>query len=1343
MLSEMIVSASIRRVALGLALCLCALGVSLVGGAGSALADGSWLFGEIGSEAGQVGGTAGGSHARALPRSMAIDEQGGDVYVSDAGNDRIDLFNRSGEFVLAWGGGVADGAPELQTCTITCREATPKESVNKQAALGEFCLPLGIAVDNEVTSASRGDVYVDDTFCNGRVQKFGPDGEFLLMFGGQVNKSGTDVCVAGEECQQGTQGTGDGEFSGSPYFSSDVAVGPNGDVYVGDQARVEIFQPDGVWKNNISLSGLTTEGKVSSLAVNQAGDVFVSVSGVPSVHEFTSSGVEVAVKIDEGSETVRGLAIAETGNLLIEDSQGNFLNHTFGRPAILEYTPSGEERESLDASPLVISGPAMAVDQSHGELLIYGGDSIIGDDEVNEELEHIGVFQFQWPPAPGPVVEPQSSLTVAAEPKGNATFAASLNPEGGETKYHIEYVTQAKFEAGGYAEATSTSPLTLAAAFTDEEESIKVSGLTPSAAYHWRVVASNANGTITGPDKTFQETPPARIEATWVTEVTATSADLHAQIDPLGAPTTYRLEYGTSTEYGHVATGSVGEGTASVAIVHAAQELQPEQIYHYRLVTTNEVGTVESVDHTFTTQSAVGGAAQLPDGRGWELVSPPNKDGALIESDELVQAASDGSGIYYAASQPIGEGIVSHVGDNINVATSASILSRRTGPGSWTTRDISPKQTIPPEGTSGGEMVGSVEAFYQFSPDLSVGMFEPRGPLAPQAEGITEKTLYLRDNRHETYLPLVNPGNVPPGTHFGPFTGENKESEQMSFIAATPDLSHVLFGSGLALTSDAVSGQGQAGAHPGVLAQNIYEWHEGQLQLVNVPGPGAHFGESQEGFAGGDEVEGGPNPSALSQDGRWVVFHYGFDSGASYYVRDTVEKKTYQFGKDGDVRFEAMSKDGSKIFYLEGQGFESEHDVDGIEQKGELYVFEPTAGKTVDLTADHLAGEKEAGVENALAGISEDGSTVYFVATGVLADGATQGENNLYVAHEERGSWTTSFIDTLSSGDEKDWRPEDGFRELGSVVTRVSPNGRYLSFMSDNSLTGYDNLDAVSGEPDEEAYIYDLDKKSVACVSCDPSGARPRGIFDQLTSQHLIDFREIWSGESDHRHGPAHGHWLAGVLAPAWHESHNVAFYQPRSLLNSGRLFFESTDPLVPQDTNGLADVYEFEPAGVGGCTAASSLFDAHIGGCVGLISSGQSSHESEFLDASETGDDAFFITASRLAPEDYDNSNDVYDAHVCSAAAPCATAPVSSPPCDSGDSCKAAPSPQPAIFGPAPSATFSGVGNVSAEVKNSVVKHKAKPKKKKRKKVKPRSRRVKKGRKSGVGHVGINGRGK
>jgi hypothetical protein len=93
----------------------------------------------------------------------------------------------------------------------------------------------------------------------------------------------------------------------------------------------------------------------------------------------------------------------------------------------------------------------------------------------------------------------------------------------------------------------------------------------------------------------------------------------------------------------------------------------------------------------------------------------------------------------------------------------------------------------------------------------------------------------------------------------------------------------------------------------------------------------------------------------------------------------------------------------------------------------------------------------------------------------------------------------------------------------------------------------------------------------------------------------------------------------------------------------------------------------------------------------------------------------------------------------VCSTSVPCAIVPVSPPPCTSGDSCKAAPSPQPDIFGATPSATFSGAGNVVEEAKKATVKGKRKTKTKP-KHAKHKKRRAKKAKKSGAGRASGKG---
>jgi hypothetical protein len=245
--------------------------------------------------------------------------------------------------------------------------------------------------------------------------------------------------------------------------------------------------------------------------------------------------------------------------------------------------------------------------------------------------------------------------------------------------------------------------------------------------------------------------------------------------------------------------------------------------------------------------------------------------------------------------------------------------------------------------------------------------------------------------------------------------------------------------------------------------------------------------------------------------------------------------------------------------------------------------------------------------------------------------------------------------------------------------------------MSQLPLTGYDNRDAVTGNPDEEVFLYHAPTGTLVCASCNPTGARPVGVeyakIDTTASGGLAGGDAVWKQEQ----GIAANipSWTAGAL----HEERER--YQSRFLSNTGRLYFNSHDALVPQDVNRTEDVYQYEPPGQGDCSTASSTFSPHSRGCVGLISSGTDAGESAFLDASESGGDVFFLTSAHLSPQDVDSSLDIYDAHECTTSSPCLPQPAASPPpCTTGEACKPAPTPQPGIFGSPASSTFSGPGN-------------------------------------------------
>jgi hypothetical protein len=166
------------------------------------------------------------------------------------------------------------------------------------------------------------------------------------------------------------------------------------------------------------------------------------------------------------------------------------------------------------------------------------------------------------------------------------------------------------------------------------------------------------------------------------------------------------------------------------------------------------------------------------------------------------------------------------------------------------------------------------------------------------------------------------------------------------------------------------------------------------------------------------------------------------------------------------------------------------------------------------------------------------------------------------------------------------------------------------------------------------------------------------------------------------RFGPK---WIAG-----WFGGHENNLYASRELSADGkRLFFNSTDALVARDTNGRADVYQWEAPGEGRCTTASPSYSPRNGGCVALISSGLSGRDSEFVDASPSGDDAFFATLSNLVAADYDLI-DIYDARVGGGFPPPPPAPLE---CE-GEACQ---TPPPAPAPPAPASSgYPASDNVS-----------------------------------------------
>jgi hypothetical protein len=201
--------------------------------------------------------------------------------------------------------------------------------------------------------------------------------------------------------------------------------------------------------------------------------------------------------------------------------------------------------------------------------------------------------------------DPPLADTGAATDVGQtqATLTAKVTPRGAATSVRFDLGTSTSYGLQSAAKdiGAGTDAVTV---------EIPVSGLTANTTYHFRVVATSANGTAQGADATLKTAAvpvaPTRPAASTggVRDVTTSAATLTAAVNPHGASTSSKFEYGTSTSYGSSSgTTGAGAGTSSVGVTARIGGLTAGKRYHYRIVATNALGTTRGGDRSFVAAS--------------------------------------------------------------------------------------------------------------------------------------------------------------------------------------------------------------------------------------------------------------------------------------------------------------------------------------------------------------------------------------------------------------------------------------------------------------------------------------------------------------------------------------------------------------------------------------------------------------------------------------------------------------------------------------------------------------------------------------------------------------------
>ncbi len=1086
------------------------------------------------------------------PSGIAVNSTTGDIYVADKAENRVEEYDPTG---------------------------VPLGQFNGSAApTGAFSSPEYVAVDNSTNAldSAKENVYVTD---NGHhvIDELTPTGTFV----GQL----TGTCEKTEEVAPcpGSTLIPFGELDG-------IAVGTEGEVWVHDNTgNFDEFTNTGIYTTTRSIGAAKQPG---GLALDPEGNLYATFGEAREGLKLSLSG-EV---VEFAGTGVSGLAVASSGDVLVDKVSGLEL-----------YGPIVESGEApiqpLFATGSLADSHGIAINDASVTQTAYATESTAGD---------VKVFNF--------VSFPTATTSPAVEVSNTVeTLNGSVEPEG-------EAVTECRFEyglvgaePGHYEHSVLCEQAPGSITGVSVGVSATVSGLLPGATYHFRLDARNANGTGSSQDATFTTFPGAGGES--FSNAGSSDATLHANVVPGGTLTYYYFEYGPGTGYGLVTPlESAGAGTGNVSVEAKIEGLSPDTTYHFRVVASSADGVVHAPGSVFSTLPA--GALGLPDGRGYELVSPLGNGDATVVPERGGRASDDGSTVTYAGQAPLvgGSGNSEYHGNGVGGAEHGDnqYLAKRNA-SAWNAMDIQP------EGTK-------TAVYHGFPSGLGLGFLTSEAPLVEGAPGAGSGSgLYYHDNQSGSYG----------------FLGLGA-----SYVGATADGSRVLLEEGRVL----------------------YELVGGVLDPVNVlPGGGL----AQNATFGGPPYTGPDLSNVISNDGSrvfWSEEEPAEQRPARLFVSEGVggpDEQTVQLDAaepgcvsctSGGGLFWTASSDGSKVFFTDDHKLTSNATV--VPGQPDLYEYDLDTNTITDLTPATTNPGEHANVAGVL-GTSSDGSYVYLAAAGSLAgSGATPQECSpaisaqhervseaiecdVYVLHSEEAPRLVAAVTNFDgeAGNANFTLGGDWVRTVGSHSSFVSGDGRVLVFKSIEDLTGFDSMG------DQEIYRYDFGA-GLTCVSCNLSG-----VPTVHGEPYEIDAELPNSG--------------GGLFAT-------------RDLsVDGGRVFFQTVEGLVSQDENGRQDVYEWERDGSGSCS--------RTGGCLFLLSGGSSTDNSYFLDASETGDDAFIETRAQLVARDRTELYEVYDARVG------ATGETSPSVC-SGSGCQGVPG-APPVFATPSSATFNGIGNFPAPV--------------------------------------------
>jgi hypothetical protein len=621
-------------------------------------------------------------------------------------------------------------------------------------------------------------------------------------------------------------------------------------------------------------------------------------------------------------------------------------------------------------------------------------------------------------------------------------------------------------------------------------------------------------------------------------------------------------------------------------------------------------------------------ATHLPDCRAYERVSPEEKGGGDIVGDGGTTIAATGGGaVAFNTRTPFGDTVGS------GVSGQTQYVARRAADAGWSSHAVTPRSQ--PEAL---QTIFTSTKTELFSDDLRSALVW--GYDLPGAETSPPRmNIYLEDTQTHAVQALAVPQTE---AQLAPLEFLNIE-----YAGISDDAQHTAFVTSTQLLSTAVEG-----------VSNVYQSDRGVLSLAGIlPNGSVPAGGSYAATVNGGAMSQafGGYRGAMSADGSRLLFTGLPAENPQLYMRVDGERTTWVSEPEHGEKFEPsgvqvqyMTPDGNNVLFVTNSKLLSEDENEGPDLYRWTSGLDPEHERNLTLITNTGAFSLD-GQKFGVVGASEDGSRVYY---------QTQG-NELLV-------WDNGVTTLISSSVVSSATPNFSLAAtaVGPGLARMSPDGKWLAFSSQATL-GNDRLHALTGQlvnPGEEEshqyfemYMYSLTDSKLTCISC-PLGLAKGSAFVAPFGGGAFHF----AAESETTHGTP--------------ELFDIGI-RPQFLDERGQVFFSTASALLPQDVNGVADVYEYDGRS----------------GALSLLSSGTGSSPTTFADASANGEDVFVQTRGQLLSEDHDSLVDLYDVRAGGGF----PAPPSAGASCVADECQAQPSSPPDFAGPS-TVSFAGAGNLS-----------------------------------------------